>query len=64
MKGIGSFTIVDGASVQEADLGSHFFLPPDSLGKSRGEAMVPLLLELNEEVRGTFLHKVCVCLGL
>ncbi len=57
--GLGSFTLVDHESVTEADLGSNFFLPPESLGKSRAEAMVQTLLELNDEVSGNSVLRVC-----
>ena len=41
----------------EQDLGNHFFLSRDSLGKPRGESMLPFLLELNEEVQGHVVNK-------
>ncbi|ROW08096.1 hypothetical protein VPNG_06134 [Cytospora leucostoma] len=55
--GIGSFTIVDDATVTEADLGLNFFLAEDSLGKSRAQSCTELLVELNPEVQGNWLPK-------
>ena len=52
LPGIGSFTIADAATVQEADLGVNFFLEPASLGKSRAEETTRLLAELNPDVTG------------
>ncbi|CAL3962739.1 unnamed protein product [Diplocarpon coronariae] len=52
LPGIGKFTIADGALVEETDLGVNFFLDDASLGKSRAESCVKLLLELNPDVKG------------
>ncbi|MDI1486507.1 MAG: hypothetical protein OHK93_005738 [Ramalina farinacea] len=52
LPGVGSFTIVDEALVEEEDLGVNFFLTEDSLGKSRAEECTTLLRELNPEVEG------------
>ena len=52
LPGVGSFTIVDEALVEEEDLGVNFFLTEDSLGKSRAEECSKLLRELNPEVEG------------
>ncbi|KAI3401352.1 hypothetical protein diail_11436 [Diaporthe ilicicola] len=57
LPGIGSFTIIDDATVQEADLGVNFFLDENSLGKSRAQSCTELLLELNPEVRGEWFPK-------
>ncbi|KAJ6133876.1 hypothetical protein N7523_000198 [Penicillium sp. IBT 18751x] len=54
LPGIGGFTIVDPATVTEADLGVNFFLEEDSLGKSRAEETCRLLRELNPDVQGFF----------
>ena len=51
LPGIGAFTIVDNHRVKAVDLGSNFFLTPDSLGQSRGLCATELLQELNTEVR-------------
>lgn len=58
---MGKFTIIDDATVQEADLGVNFFLDEDSLGKSRAQACTELLLELNPEVQGDWHPKKQVC---
>lgn len=58
LPGIGQFTILDDAVVEEADLGVNFFLEESSLGKSRAEETVRLLGELNPDVRGTAVTEV------
>lgn len=58
LPGVGSFTIVDEAVVQEQDLGVNFFLTEDSLGKSRAEESSNYLRELNPEVTGRAVQKV------
>lgn len=50
LPGVGSFTVVDGATVTEADLGTNFFLEESSLGKSRAAETSKYLKELNPEV--------------
>ncbi|KAJ3116245.1 erg10, acetyl-CoA C-acetyltransferase [Phlyctochytrium bullatum] len=52
LPGIGSFTIVDGKTVDGADVGSNFFLEPSLIGQNRAKATADLLEELNEEVSG------------
>jgi len=52
LPGLGNFTILDPAMVRGEDAGNNFFLSSDSIGKSRGEVAVRLLLEMNHEVRG------------
>ncbi|KAL8714315.1 MAG: hypothetical protein Q9220_001646 [cf. Caloplaca sp. 1 TL-2023] len=52
LPGIGSFTIVDDAEIQEEDLGINFFLTDDTLGNSRAEMTCKYLRELNPEVNG------------
>lgn len=49
---IGNFTIVDSATVTDADLGVNFFLESGSLHKSRAEETRRLLSELNPDVTG------------
>lgn len=58
LPGVGQFTIVDEAKVQESDLGANFFLAEDSLGKSRAEEACNFLRELNPEVRGSGIRAV------
>lgn len=55
--GIGKFTIVDDATVVEADLGVNFFVDEDALGMSRAQSCTERLLELNEEVQGDWFPK-------
>lgn len=52
LPGVGEFTILDAAIVDEADLGVNFFLEESSLGKSRAEETCRLLKELNPDVKG------------
>lgn len=54
---MGNFTIVDDATVEEADLGVNFFLDEHHLGKSRAQSCTELLLELNPEVKGDWFPK-------
>ena len=58
LPGVGSFTIVDEAVVEEQDLGVNFFLEADSLGKSRAAECTRLLTELNPEVQGNGIRSV------
>jgi len=57
LPGIGSFTVVDGHSVSEADLGNNFFVDANSVGKSRASIITSFLTELNDLVSGHFLEK-------
>ena len=52
LPGVGSFTILDKAIVEERDLGVNFFLSEHSIGKSRAAECCMYLQELNPEVRG------------
>ncbi|KAJ5894783.1 hypothetical protein N7495_006474 [Penicillium taxi] len=63
LPGIGGFTIVDPATVTEADLGVNFFLEEESLGKSRADETCRLLKELNPDVQGYSYTKVRVDLS-
>lgn len=58
LPGIGAFTVLDQATVAEADLGVNFFLEQESLGKSRAQETCRCLRELNPDVDGHFLHSV------
>ncbi|GMR40771.1 hypothetical protein PMAYCL1PPCAC_10966 [Pristionchus mayeri] len=53
LAGIDSFCIIDDALVTEPDLGTNFFLEAADLGKSRAQAALRLLKELNPAVHGT-----------
>lgn len=58
LPGVGNFTIVDEAEVQEEDLGLNFFLTEDSLGQSRAQQTAMYLQELNPEVTGRGIMEV------
>ena len=53
-----NFTIVDGATVTEEDLGVNFFLEESSLGKRRAEESAKFLVELNPDVVGKGIQQV------
>ncbi|KAF7325748.1 NEDD8-activating enzyme E1 regulatory subunit [Mycena kentingensis (nom. inval.)] len=54
LPGVGHFTILDSAPVTARDAGNNFFLEgQSSIGKSRAQEAVRLLLELNDGVEGT-----------
>ncbi|KAI9728554.1 MAG: hypothetical protein M1834_007582 [Cirrosporium novae-zelandiae] len=57
LPGVGHFTILDDATVQEEDLGINFFLEEESLGKSRAEQCCKLLNELNPDVTGNYISE-------
>lgn len=57
LPGVGAVTIVDHAKVTNSDLGNNFFIESDSIGRLRGEVALHLLLELNTDVRGTFVEQ-------
>lgn len=52
LPGIGKFTVLDEATVEEPDFGNNFFLEESDLGKSRAEAVARCLLEMNPDVQG------------
>ena len=53
LPGIGHFTILDNSTVTPQDAGNNFFLEGNtSIGKSRAQEAVRLLLELNDSVDG------------
>ena len=56
LPGVGRFTVVDGATVSEADLGNNFFVRPEDVGRPRAAATAELLKELNPDVEG--FHRV------
>ncbi|KAJ1620086.1 hypothetical protein T492DRAFT_1080434 [Pavlovales sp. CCMP2436] len=57
LPGVGSFTVVDGATVTARDLGNNFFLEEAHIGRPRAECVTALLQELNEHVRGSFVSE-------
>lgn len=50
LAGVGSLTILDGATVSEVDLGSQFFLSDEDVGKNRAQAASVNLQKLNPRV--------------
>jgi amyloid beta precursor protein binding protein 1 len=52
MQGIGSFSIVDSAIVDEKTVSNNFFLDTSCIGKPISLATVEYLRELNEDVKG------------
>ncbi|KAK7077671.1 NEDD8-activating enzyme E1 regulatory subunit [Halocaridina rubra] len=57
LPGIGAITIIDDVKVTPRDVGNNFFVDSDSIGRPRGEVALHLLLELNPDVRGTFVDQ-------
>ncbi|XP_075161303.1 nedd8-activating enzyme E1 regulatory subunit APP-BP1 [Haematobia irritans] len=57
LPGIGAFTIVDGSTVAEEDLGVNFFLEANHLGQSKAAACMSLLQELNPDVNGDYVEE-------
>lgn len=55
--GIASFTAVDAATVEPADLGTNFMLDADSLGQPKAKCVCGHLKELNESVNGSFVDE-------
>ncbi|KAI6858147.1 hypothetical protein KC323_g7113 [Hortaea werneckii] len=50
LAGISSLTIIDNEAVTEEDLGTQYFLREEDVGKSRAEAAIPRIQELNPRV--------------
>lgn len=57
---IGEFTIIDGGNVTEEDISANFFVGSDSLGKPKAQEVKEFLNELNEDVSGNYINKVCI----
>ncbi|PSC68884.1 NEDD8-activating enzyme E1 regulatory subunit [Micractinium conductrix] len=55
--GIHSFTIVDGAKVEPADLGNNFLLTADGVSAPRAQCATECLKELNESVAGSYVEE-------
>ncbi|KAL3700349.1 hypothetical protein R1sor_018371 [Riccia sorocarpa] len=55
--GLGSFTLVDGSSVQASDLGNNFLIEWSSLGKRKASVVCSLLHEMNESVIPKFVDE-------
>jgi len=56
LPGVGRFTVVDDATVSEADAGNNFFVRGEDVGRPRAAATAELLEELNPDARGA--HRV------
>lgn len=52
LPGMGTFDLIDARTVDEADLGSNFFIGHDAKGKSRAQEVTRNLCELNPQVQG------------
>jgi NEDD8-activating enzyme E1 regulatory subunit len=52
LPGIGTFTIIDNALVEERDIGKNFFLQEESVGRPRAEETCAFLCEMNPYVSG------------
>jgi len=57
LPGIGRFTVVDAASVEQADLGHNFFVEEADVGKSRAAVVSHWLTEMNPDVAGEHVVK-------
>lgn len=57
LPGIGKFTVLDSAIVQQSDLGVNFFLEDTALGGFRAEHSCNYLKELNPDVEGHFISE-------
>jgi amyloid beta precursor protein binding protein 1 len=58
LKGIGAFAIADNAKVKEKNVQTNFFLDTSCIGKSRAQATMEYLRELNEDVKGHYDERV------
>ena len=57
LSGIGEVTIVDDAKISSDDIKNNFFVDSEDVGKLRGEIILKNLLELNPDVKGSFINK-------
>lgn len=49
---IGEFTLIDQATVTEADVHNNFFVTPEDINRPRAQVVTKYLLEMNPEVKG------------
>jgi len=54
LPGIGAFAIADNAKVKEKNVQTNFFLDTSCIGKSKAQATMEYLRELNEDVKGHY----------
>ena len=53
LPGIGNITVVDDKKVEARDLGNDFFVTEESVGQSKAQVVLDLMLEMNpEDVNG------------
>ncbi|KAI9317551.1 ThiF family protein [Dichotomocladium elegans] len=57
LPGVGSVTIVDNATAQEADIHNNFFLEASNIGQSRARSTAALLQELNDDATVDFIEE-------
>ena len=55
LPGIGEIVIVTDQKVEKRDLGRNFFVDPEDIGKPLGDVCLANLLEMNPDVKGTFI---------
>lgn len=60
LPGVGFVTILDDKLIDQRDTGNNFFITANDIGKSRAEVTKDLLLELNEDVKGSHLHEASI----
>ena len=53
---VGRFTLVDDATLTQANCGNNFFVSEDALGTSRAECVMRWMAEMNSDVKGTARH--------
>jgi amyloid beta precursor protein binding protein 1 len=54
LPGCGYVCVVDGSVVTDADCANNFFVSRERLGQPRAQAVLELLLELNDDVAGSY----------
>ena len=54
LAGTGFVALVDNKKIDQHDLKENFFVNSGDIGKNRAEVCLKNLLELNQDVRGTF----------
>ena len=57
LSGVGEVTIIDNAKITKEDIKTNFFIDLNDIGKNRSEIVLKNLLELNPDVKGSFIEK-------
>ena len=57
LSGVGEVTIIDNAKITKEDIKTNFFIDLNDVGKNRSEIVLKNLLELNPDVKGSFIEK-------